>query len=102
MRLSKEANHQLATSVEGDLWVWERVDETPALSLHIKHPSASIAGADLVDGQLLLALSDNTAVAWPGNATAAAADLCSRLGNPLTSREWAQLAPGVPFMNGCS
>ena len=78
LRFSQDGNHLLATSVEGDLWVWERVDETPALSLHIKHPSASIAGADLVDGQLLLALSDNTAVTWPGNATTAAADLCSR------------------------
>ena len=102
LRFSPDGNHLLATSVEGDLWVWERTGEVPALSLHIEHPSASIAGADLVDGQLLLALSDNTAVAWPGNAAAAAADLCSRLGDPLTSQEWAQLAPGVPFMNGCS
>lgn len=102
LRFSLDGKHLLATSIEGDLWVWDGAEETPALSLRIKHPTASIAGADLADDQLLLALSDNTAVTWPGNATAAAADLCSRLGTPLTSREWTQLAPGVPFMNGCS
>jgi len=38
----------------------------------------------------------------PAGGAAAAADLCSRLGDPLTPQEWSRLAPGVPFMNGCS
>lgn len=102
LRFSLDGNRLLATGAAGDLWVWNHAEKDPVLDLHIEHPSVSIAGADLSDDQLLLALSDNTVVAWPSNATAAAADLCSRLGDPLTSQEWARLVPGVPFMNGCS
>ncbi len=102
LRFSTDGTHLLATSVEGDLWAWETTPDAPALSLHIEHPAASIAGADFADGRLLLALSDGTAVSWPGEGAAAAADLCSRLGDPLTPQEWSRLAPGVPFMNGCS
>ena len=102
LRFSLDGNRLLATGAAGDLWVWNHAEKDPVLDLHIEHPSVSIAGADLSDDQLLLALSDNTVVAWPSNATTAAADLCSRLGDPLTSQEWARLVPGVPFMNGCS
>lgn len=55
------------------------------------------------DAQLAAAsYDDDTVRLWDTSPTAARATICANPGQPLSSEEWADYAPGMPYRKPCS
>lgn len=101
VRFSADGAMLHAATREGHLWVWRATGETPELDLQLSPVSAAVQGADSFGDWFIMSLDNGRTVAWTGDPSAAAADLCSRFGDRLDQEEWSRLVPGVKFTNGC-
>ncbi len=101
LRYSDDGTRLLASTHEGQLWVWEQEADDFELHLQLSPEASSIQGADSFGDWLVMSLDDGRTVAWPDDAAAAAGKLCQQFGTPLSQDEWAQIVPGVDFVDGC-
>ncbi len=101
LRYSDDGNRLLASTHEGQLWVWEQEGDGFVLDLQLSPGTTSIQGADSFGKSLVMSLDDGRTVAWPSDASAAAEQLCRQFGTPLSEAEWTKIVPGVGFVNGC-
>jgi WD40 repeat protein len=92
-----------ASTSDGMAWMWD-----------VTHPSAPVLLARLAsegqmytltfspDGNLLVGAGANQLVTvWKTDPDTAISELCRHVGDPVTSAEWNDLAPGVPYRPPC-
>jgi WD40 repeat protein len=91
---------------DGTVWLWSMTDPArPALTATLTGlPGHVFSVVFSPDGAQLAAASydDDTVRLWDTNPAAARAAICSNLGQPITSAQWAGYAPGVPYRAPCS
>lgn len=91
----------MASTREGQLWVWKRAEASFVVDLQLAPGVAAIQGADSFNGWFVMSFDDGRSVAWPDDPARAVSDLCGRFGTRLSADEWARLVPGVDLINGC-
>ena len=89
---------------DGTVWLWNVADPArPALIATLRGPADHVYGvAFSPSGNQLAAPSfEGTVHLWDTSATAALAEVCGNLGQPITRAEWSSYAPGVPYQAPC-
>lgn len=98
---STDGDRLLAATREGQLWVWQKSDDSATLDLQLTPGTGAVMGSAWFRDKVVMAVSDGRVVAWPGHPEDAVAELCSRFGEPLGLEEWSRLVPGVELTSGC-
>ena len=94
-----------AASTDGSVWLWDlTVPTTPQVAAVLAGSTdAAFAVTWSPDGrQLAVGSADRTVRFWATDPDDAIAQICRGSGVPMNQREWDQLAPGVPYHDGCA
>jgi len=89
---------------DGTVWLWNVSQPArPVLTATLQGPADHVYSvAFSPDGDQLAAPSfEGTVHLWDTSATAALAEVCGNLGQPITRAEWSSYAPGVPYRAPC-
>jgi WD40 repeat protein len=89
---------------DGTVWLWNVAQPAhPVLIATLEGPADHVYSvAFSPSGDQLAAPSfEGTVHLWDTSATAALAEVCGNLGQPITRAEWSSYAPGVPYRAPC-
>jgi WD40 repeat protein len=90
---------------DGSVWLWNVADPAnPSLIAALTGPDGHVYSVAFTPSGTQLAASsdDGTVHIWDTSPAAAQAAVCSDLGQPLTSREWATYMPGLGYRTPCT
>lgn len=89
---------------DGSVWLWNVTNPAvPAPTATLAGPTGqvfSVAFSPSGD-QLAASSEDGTVHIWDTSPTAALTAVCANSGQPLTSQEWSEYAPGLPYRPPC-
>jgi WD40 repeat protein/transcriptional regulator with XRE-family HTH domain len=90
-------------SQDGTIWLWQVTVQGLSPYAHIGNMGAGVTDAlFLPNGAIIATGLQGTVDAWAGEPVAAANEICSRAGSPITRQEWDLYVPGVAYRNPCS
>jgi len=101
LAITPDANTVAAASADGLVWVWSLKDKSVMFELDGSLTSA-YETRFIADGALLAATGESGIVrTWTIDRASVKADLCSRIGDPLTTDESTRYLPGITRAPAC-
>jgi WD40 repeat protein len=101
LAITPDASVVAAASADGLLWGWNLKDKSLRFELDGSFGSA-YETRFIANGALLAATGETGIVrTWAIDGASVKADLCSRIGDPLTTDEGARYLPGIARASGC-
>jgi WD40 repeat protein len=101
LAITPDASVVAAASADGLLWGWNLKDKT--LRFELDGSLGSAYETRFIANGALLAATGETGIVrtWAIDGASVKADLCSRIGDPLTADESARYLPGIARTGGC-
>ena len=103
--ISPDGRLLAAGSTDGSVWLWNIASPaSPTLIATLTGPAGHVYSVAFnpAGTQVTASSADGSVWTWDTSPTAARAQVCSDLGQPITAAQWATYAPGVPYRAPCS